>query len=417
MNKHFNFLCIATLAGLMTACSTISAKQQTGQQTSATSQPAHAKPLAKRRHGLPEGVISLDIVKYKKRLHLLTGKHKQGLKTLWYQYSDDDGQSWSTASKLLNDDKLPAKMVRGNDAQISAQGDTLVVTWMKYVEGVRFNAGPMLSARSTDNGVSWQYSAIPADWKTGPHGYIDLAADDHALHAVWLDSRSGRSGVKASQALHYARSIDGGISWQRNATLDPLTCSCCWNTLKTDSEGNVYVLYRDKQPSDLAIGVINRQQHWQRLNHVGAFNWQFEGCPHIGGGIDFQTVGGKKRLHAVVGTGHEQHLGIHYLYSDDAGKNWSNATQLGDESALHADIAAHDNGRVIVTWDMRSEEGQLAVFIAESDDHGRQWSQPRQISKPDRRASHPRIVKTERGFLTLWTEHDGHQQSLATRSL
>jgi hypothetical protein len=273
----------------------------------------------------------------------------------------------------------------------------------------------MQAARSDDGGKTWKTSETPPDWAKGPHGFIDMTADEHAMHTVWLDSRSGSSEVKASQGLRYAQSVDGGLSWQTNKTLDELTCSCCWNTVKTDFKGNPYVLYRDKQPSDLSIGVI-QQQKWQRLNHVGAFNWQFDGCPHIGGGFDFQNTAGQKRLHAVVGTGHQEHLGIHYLYSDDAGKSWSKTLQLGNESAIHADIAAHDNGRVVAVWDTMGENG-LTIFVAESQDRGASWSTPKQISKMSYRATHPRVVKTKDGFLALWTESDGKEQRMATLML
>lgn len=372
--------------------------------------------LRKHRHKKPEGVISVDIVNYNNRLHLLTGKQRQGQKALWYQHSDDGGNTWSSSSKILNEDNLPAKMTRGNDAQITAQGKNIVVTWTGFNKAARFNAGAMLAARSTDNGQTWKYVATPPDWDEGSHGFIDLTADKYAMHAVWLDNRNSRSGVKASQGLRYAKSTDGGLNWQTNQNLDDLTCSCCWNTINTDAKGNAYVMYRDKQPSDLSIGVINAKQQWQRLNHVGAFNWQFEGCPHIGGGFDFQNKNEGNRIHAVVGTGHPDYLGIHYLYSDDEGKNWSSAIAFGDESAIHSDIASHNNGRVVTVWDMMGEDG-LAVFISESVNQGVNWSKPRQISQAGMRATHPHVVKTEQGFLALWTENNGKQQTLAKKIL
>jgi len=350
------------------------------------------KPQKYRHKKSPEGVISVDIVNNNNQLHLLTGKLTQGQKSLWYQSSKDGGKNWSTAVKILNDDNLAVKMTRGNDAQITAQGHHIVVSWTKFDPESRFKAGVMQAARSSDGGQHWQYSMAPPDWNNGSHGFIDMSADQYAMHAVWLDSRLGSTGINATQGLHYAKSTDGGISWQRNTTLDKMTCSCCWNTIKSDADGNSYVLYRDKQPSDMSIGVINNQQQWAQLNSVGGFNWQFEGCPHIGGGLDFQAIAGKKRIHAVVGTGHEDHLGVHYLYSDDAGKNWSSTKQLGTESAIHADIAAHDDGRVVAVWDMMTADG-LAIFSAESKDQGNTWSNSKQISKPKIRGAHPRLSK------------------------
>ncbi len=412
--KKSTFFTALVLAGLNVSCSTQNNTQDPpGAQvaTVATAHPAQGM----RHHQLPEGVISVDIVSDRGRLHLLTGKHVQGQKTLWHQLSDDGGEHWTTAVKILDAGSIAANMVRGNDAQIAAQGENIVVTWMSYVAGARFNAGPMQAARSGDSGATWQFAATPPDWKKGPHGYIDMTSDANALHAVWLDSRRGPSEVSAAQALHYARSVDGGLNWQQNLTLDDLTCSCCWNTVKSDKDGNVYVLYRDKQPSDMALGVVDRRQQWQRLSRVGAFDWQFDGCPHIGGGMDFQHTAGATTIHAVVGSGQEQHAGVHYLYSTDGGKTWSDPVPLGDESALHADLAAQDNGRIVAVWDMLGDDG-LAVFAAESPSSDKKnWSSPLQLSKRGTRASHPRIVKTEQGFLALWTEHDGHRQTLAMR--
>ncbi len=363
-----------------------------------------------------EGVFSVDMVVNEGRIHLLTGQQHKGHKVLWYRYSDDGGKQWSVENKVLNSNNLPVRASRGNDAQIVAQGNVVIVTWTKFDPDVRFNSGPMLAARTVDGGKSWQSTATPPDWEKGPHGFADMAADKQFIHAVWLDSRKEEGATKGRQGVRYARSTDGGLSWQQNITVDGHSCSCCWNKVMADGKGNAYILYRDKEPSDLSIGVVNEQQQWQRLNHVGAFNWQFEGCPHIGGGLDLQMVGDGERLHSVVGTGHPDHMGVYYLQSDDGGKNWSKAKPLGDETAIHADIAAHDDGRVMAVWDMMGEFG-LAVFSAESKDQGKSWSAAQPLSKKKVRASHPRIVKTAKGVLVLWTESDGKTQELAIKRL
>ncbi len=408
MSKQLFFIPILFLN--ITACSMSSGVDISAPKQAKTTPEKHKKHRHKKS---PQGVISVDIVNNHNRLHLLTGKQHQEQKTLWYQNSNDGGKNWSSAVKVLNEDNLAVKMTRGNDAQITAQGNDIVITWTKYDPNSRFKAGVMQAARSTDAGQHWQYSVAPPDWKKGPHGYIDLSADDYAMHAVWLDSRVKTEGAKATQGLHYSQSTDGGLSWQPNKTLDSVSCSCCWNTVKSDTDGNTYVLYRDKQPSDMSIGVINQQQ-WQRLNHVGAFNWQFDGCPHIGGSVDFQNTAGNKRIHAVIGTGHQDHLGVHYLNSIDSGEHWSAPISLGNESAIHADIASHNDGRVVAVWDMMTENG-LVVFKAESKDQGKTWSKLERISTVNMRASHPRIVKTEKGFFIVWTESDGNNLVLATQ--
>lgn len=363
-----------------------------------------------------EGVFSVDLVSYGDRLNLLVGQVSNGSKALLYSYSDDEGRSWSKASIVLGDKALLVRASRGNDAQLAVQGKNVVAVWTKFVKENRFNSGPMQAARSIDGGISWQQAPAPPDWQKGPHGFADMAADNHAMYAVWLDSRRQKGEEKGRQGVRYARSIDGGLSWQKNLTLDGYSCSCCWNTVKADNDGNAFVLYRDKEPSDLSIGRVNEQQEWTYLSHVGAFDWHFEGCPHIGGGLDFQEMDGNKGLHAVIGTGHPDHLGVYYQQSNDGGKNWSKPTQFGDETAVHADLAAHEDGHVIAVWDMMGEEG-LAVFMAESKDGGLSWSSPSQLSSLAARASHPRIVKTKSGFFAVWTASEAGHQVLKKRRL
>ena len=379
-----------------------------------------ASPAKKHKHRMPSqvnGVISLDIVSKGGRLHLLTGTHNNGVKSLWYQYSDDQGNSWSKASHANAHTNQKIVMLRGNDAKLSVQGNTVVVVWTSFVKGNMHGAGPMMAARSNDLGKSWQTGATPSDWTEGSNAFLAMSSDEQKMHMVWLDSRFGKSAVKGSQGLRYAVSDDAGLSWSKNITLDNITCACCWNTAKVADDGELFVLYRDKQPTDMAIGSLNKNQQWQRHSPVGDFKWDFPGCPHIGGGLAMIGQGDNMEMHSVVGTGHPDHLGVHYLYSADAGKNWQSPVQLGDYSAIHADIAANDQGRIVAVWDMRSEDN-LTIFSAESNDKGKNWSKPKLISTPGYRATHPRIVNTSQGFLVLWTQvKQGQEQQLAMQHL
>lgn len=403
MNKS-SLLLLVSICSLLIACS--SAEKQ---QLSVVAKPSHKhRPLA-------NGILSVDIIKHQGKLHLLKGTHYNDEKALWYQYSSNQGKDWSVAVNINNAKHIEANLSRGNDARLAVQGDNIVAIWPGRVEGAPHNAGPMKAVRSADGGKSWQKSAIPADWSTGPHAFFAMDGNDQAINVVWLDSRNDKSSVKGSQGLRFSQSKDGGQSWSSNKTLDNVTCACCWNTAKFDFNNEFFVLYRDKQPSDMAIGVLKDDNQWQRISTVGDFNWDFPGCPHIGGGLAFQQK--DQTMHTVVGSGHMEHLGVHYLQSNDQGRNWSNPVQLGDESSVHADIASSDNGRVIAVWDMRTEDG-LAVFYTESSNGGLSWSTNKRLSKPGMRATHPRIISHKSGFLTLWTESEtGKIQNLQMQSL
>lgn len=409
MNRllSISIICCAFLS----ACSN-PAKQQKTVLVAAKSPEKHTghqhRPLA-------NGILSLDIINYQNKLHILTGSHHDGKKALWYQNSSDQGVSWSSPVNINNSQHIEANLSRGNDARLAVQGDNIVAIWASRVEGAPHNAGPMKSAHSTDGGKTWLPSIIPADWTIGPHAFFAMAGNNDSINAVWLDSRHGKSSVSGSQGLRFSQSTDGGQSWSTNKTLDNITCACCWNTAKFDSNNNFYVLYRDKQPTDMALGVLNKKQQWQRLSTVGAFNWDFPGCPHIGGGLAIQEQ--DHLIHSVIGSGHIDYLGVHYLRSKDNGKSWSDPVQLGDENAVHSDIAAHNNGKVVAVWDMRTEDG-LSIFYAESLDKGSNWSKAKRLSQSGMRGTHPRIITTQTGFLVLWTESaTGKIQTLKMKAL
>ncbi len=396
--KRLKVILLITIAVMLVACRSDPPKSM-----------ADSKPRHGHRH--PQGVTSVDIYQDGANTHLLIGRQTADEKVLLHQVSTDGGQSWTAPVVVLGDRHLPVKMGRGRDAQIAAQGETIIALWTSHSDNNRFHTGPMQAARSLDGGKTWSRIDAPPDWRQGPHGFTDLTAGGNGFEAVWLDSR-----FKDGQGLRYAYSLNDGESWSKNQTLDGKSCSCCWNVIKNDGAGQSYIVYRDKEPSDMSVGVIDSNHRWQYLSRVGEFDWFFMGCPHIGAGIDFQQTAGDKLIHVVVGTGKADVAGVYHLVSADGGKSWSAPVRLGDDSATHADIAAQDNGKVVAVWDMMTDDG-MAVFMAESLDNGKSWGAAQLASQPGVRATHPKIVATPAGFLLVWTATEAGVTQLKSRSL
>ncbi len=354
-----------------------------------------------------KGVVSVDIIESQGKLYLLTLRNRADEQALVVQSSSNGGKTWTKGNQIPIPQGVGAQASRGADARIAKIDDTLIVIWMSHVHGAPHGAGPMVIMRSMDDGKSWTPGALAADWPTGPHGFMSLNSDGKKLHAAWLDSRDGKPAAPGSQGLRYAVSLNQGETWSQNQTLDQTACACCWTTLRADREGNVFVLYRDKQPSDMAIGVIDaKDHHWTRLSTVGSFGWDFPGCPHIGGSLAFRTRGKSQEIHAVVGTRKKQDAGVYHLTSIDGGKSWSPPVKLGDDSSTHADLAADSINGLTAVWDMidpDAGDGSLAVYAANSVS-GAKWSQPIRLSSKGVSATHPRVIATGRGFLSLWTE-------------
>ena len=199
---------------------------------------------------------------------------------LFHARSLDGGRSFGAATRIGADWAAVHAPHRGTDPQIAAAGDRVVAVWTSPGTS-KWGTGPLAVAVSNDGGRTWSRGGNPADDNsTDGHGFIDVAADPAGgFHAVWLDGRDGDSGLRV------ASSADG-VVWRANANVDAVTCQCCWNDLAVLGPGRLAVLYRDRDPRDMAVAVSeDGARSWERRGTAGAFGWKVDGCPHVGGGL------------------------------------------------------------------------------------------------------------------------------------
>lgn len=350
------------------------------------------------------GVVGFDLYRDGTILHLLTAEFggARNERALLHRRSDDGGTRWSDPVRVAAPGAAIHDIVRGNDPQIAARGRDLVAVWTTPGSGYG-GSGPLATAVSRDGGRSWRRGPNPADdGTTAGHAYVDVVAGAGGLDLVWLDGRDG------AQGLRHARSTDSGASWSGNATVQKATCECCWNTLSRRGD-SVYAMVRGKGPRDMLLYRRAGESAWGLRSTVGAFNWDYKGCPHTGGGLAWSgAVGAGETLHAVVWTGAQAEEGLHYLRSVDRGRTWSPPHRVGSRDARLADVAAHDDGHVLIAWDQMDGE-RRAIYAMRSRTDGRHWLKPERLSDPKRDAVYPRVVEAGDDFLVAWTQSDGAQ--------
>lgn len=350
-------------------------------------------------------VLSLDIYRDGKALHLLTGEREAGAAraALLYRRSADDGRSWS-APVAVNGASVPFGLHRGGDAQLAAAGKRLVAAWTVAGSGWG-GSGPIATATSADGGKTWKPGPDPADdHSTTGHSFIDIAAAQGVFHMVWLDTRDA-----GGQGLRYTRSADGGRHWQANMTIAASTCECCWNSLLAGAGSALYVLFRDGDPRDMSLAASgDAGANWRKLGAVAPFGWDMKACPHVGGAL---VSGGAHTLDAMSWTGREGRLGLYHVRSVDGGAHWSVPQRIGDDDARHSDLAAAGGGRLAVVWDAASG-GSSQILAQTSEDGGTHWSAARRLSVEGVHPTHPRVVATSDGFLALWTQTEGQGASV-----
>ena len=250
--------------------------------------------------------MGLDVYAQGPTVDVLLAERTGSGVVLRHQRSRDGGETWSEPRTVPADVKSARS---GDEPQIAAAGDRLVALWTRP-GGSRFGKGPFGTALSADGGATWTPGPNPADdGREDGHAFADLAVDEAGtLFLAWLDSRDGAQGLRA------AVSRDSGRTWTKNGSPDARSCECCWNRVTAAGKDGAYVLYRDRDPRDMAL-VATRDggREWTRRGSVGAFAWQFEGCPEVGGGLVAQATG---RLDAVVWTGEEKQKGVYALRID-----------------------------------------------------------------------------------------------------
>lgn len=325
-----------------------------------------------------------DVYADRGRLHRLEGESGKEV-ALTYLRSEDGGGTWTAPVRV--DGGRPAYRFAAGDARLAAEGDNVFVLWARPGKGP-YGSGPLAVARSTDGGRSWSEAASPAGGTATGRRFPALAVSFGVLNAVWLD-RETNSKVLA------ARSTDGARTWSSPVTLDGDACECCWNAALASGGGAVYAMYRGKDPRDMRTAVSrDGGGTWSGPATAGAFGWDFNGCPHVGGALA-STGGG---VHALVWTGKDDKAGLYAIASPD-GRAWGKPARLGGPGAKHADLAS-SGSRLAAVW---SDGGR--IWGALSAD-GRSWSKPALLSGESAGASHPRVSPAGRGFRAFWVEKD-----------
>jgi hypothetical protein len=190
--------------------------------------------------------------------------------------------------------------------------------------------------------------------------------------------------------------------------VDPKICACCWNELKVEPDGTVLALYRDQAPSDMVLAVSgDAGRTWQSAGRAGEFDWQFDGCPHVGGGIATVSGGKDARVITTVWTGKEGATGAYVLAGSPRG-DWGAAAPLSADGARgrNADVASIPGTyTAVAVWDQPAPEGGQAVYAAVTADGGKTLGAPRRISLPGTNESYPRVVAARDRFVVLWTRY------------
>jgi hypothetical protein len=99
---------------------------------------------------------------------------------------------------------------------------------------------------------------------------------------------------------------------------------------------------------------------------------------------------------------------VYFVSSSDAGLSWSSPVNLSMTPAIssHPSIAVEANGSIDVAWsDTRTGETNPDIFFVRSQDAGKSWTQPVDISNTPGLSTEPALTSGPEGSIhVVWTE-------------
>jgi len=119
---------------------------------------------------------------------------------------------------------------------------------------------------------------------------------------------------------------------------------------------------------------------------------------------------GDGKLHASM-LWHEDRSAIHdvfYVRSEDSGSSWTSPTNVSKTpgSCSHPEMAVDKSGSINIVWsDTRAGVKGHDIFFARSQDNGKTWTEPQDISKTDGVATSPVVaVGPDQSIHVAWRD-------------
>ena len=273
------------------------------------------------------------------------------------------------------------------------------------------------------DGREWQHTGSPHhDGTPTEHGFVAAFDTNNGFGLLWLDGRN--TTAASGNAHHHAGGMslryglfDAAGMQHKEAVLDMLVCDCC----QTDAavlEGGVIAVYRDRADEEIRDIKAARfvDGAWQAPVSVHADGWKIDGCPVNGPAV---AASGQKVAVAWFTAAAGEAM-VRAALSDDGGRSFSAPLQVSAGEPLgRVDVVWHPDYGALVTW-MERRDGRTAVWLRGLDPDRWPGGSVRLVDVAGTRASgFPRVAWLEEDgrLLLAWTEQGPAGRKVLTGTL
>ncbi len=302
--------------------------------------------------------------------------------------------------------EAPAKIAVGPEGNV-------YVLWHYNIpiEGRRFPGSNIRFSRSTDSGKSFASAIfVNDDYEQTPtgHGFHDMIVGGTGIvYVSWLDGRNQNN----SPQVRVARSTDGGQTFEASVVVDNKVCTCCKTAMATDSEGRLYVIYRDATPENIRdITIARSDDNGKTFTEpvlIHNDDWLIQGCPHNGPDI---SIDSEDNVHVVWYNGREDTYGVYYSVSSDKGATFQTPLHLNtnfEGSPLRASISAKDLTSAYIACEVGSYDGS-EVYLLGPNFSGSERLQKKSMGS----GNYPAMAMNKNFVAVAWLEGKSIQASI-----
>lgn len=255
---------------------------------------------------------------------------------------------------------------------------------------------------------------------TSAHAFGALGvAPDGAVHAVWVDTRTMKSGDTAAAAYSAVSTDDGRSFTAEQVALDSGVCPCCQLTVAFDARSNMYLGsrlvthdgYRNSSVVRIGAGANKTGKRVQ----VGGAAWKLEGCPLKPTVI---AVDGAQ-VYATAYNGGEASPGVYFSASDDGGAHFATAMAVHPGATVSdAPAMVIANGLPVIAWHGKTTGGKR-VFWRTAVRGGRSFGPVQELPAPPGAAQSAALATRPDGRVQIvWQQGEQiYTTALSTQSL
>ena len=327
-----------------------------------------------------------------------------------FSRSVDNGTTWSAPALINGYGAIDTSDDMDPDVATDGSGNWLVVWTSEHDLGGTIGADwDILVARSADNGATWSAPAAlnthaaTDSWEHDQHPQVLIDGSGNWM-AVWDSDHSLGGTIGADSDILTARSTDNGVSWSApsalnsNAATDPLSRNDYEVQAATDGAGNwvaVWMSYDNMglpPGDDFDIFVAHSTDDgatWATpttLNTNAATDSGDDWRPHVAtdaAGNWVVTWYSEDDFGGTIGLDRD----IIVSRSADNGATWSPSVHLNTNAATDSGgdefprLATDGTGTWLAVWNSRENLGGTIgtdndILVSRSTDNGATWSDP-----------------------------------------